>query len=310
MGHGCGSEKLTIQSGAGGIIPGTQILNRIQHLHPSRPNSPFRLINHRGGAFISLGAENLNLCLSQFFGKFRYRGEGAVDFCFPDTGENDTLALFSGGKAEGIGNGVLMSGGNTLVKRSENVSFFRAVSIQIVGKGRGKAHRGFRDHFGGKGDLRPHRLRPEDGADSQGQDDGSGNPCQRKAGSAVLPIAKTPSHGCPQLCCCMIALVHVHLNTPPDDRTEQALHQLPGGMLPGEHFVEHHTGSVKVGTGICLGKAILLRGGVAGGAHNSRIGIPGRIGYPGDIEVNEHQLAAPENQIFRLDIPVDDSCLM
>lgn len=81
-------------------------------------------------------------------------------------------------------------------------------------------------------------------------------------------------------------------------------------MLAGDHFVEHHTGGVEVSPGVGLGKAELLRGGVAGGAHDPGIGIVVGIGHPGDVEVDEHKLAAPENDVFRLDIPVDDARLV
>ena len=119
-----------------------------------------------------------------------------------------------------------------------------------------------------------------------------------------------PEDGCAQLCRCLIALVHIYFNAPFDDGTERPRRQGPGGVLPDEHFVEGHTGGVKVGAGIRLGKAVLLRRGIAGGAHDPRVAAVRRVGYPGDIKVDQHQLIAPQDQVFRFDIPVDDSGLV
>ena len=126
----------------------------------------------------------------------------------------------------------------------------------------------------------------------------------------MFPVAQPPGDGRVEFCCRVIAFVYVHFNAPSNHRAEGSLYQLPGGVLPGEHFIEHHTGGIQVGPGIRLGKAVLLRGGIAGGAHHPGIGIVGGVGNPGHVEVNEHGLAATENQVLRLDVPVDNPRLV
>ena len=81
--------------------------------------------------------------------------------------------------------------------------------------------------------------------------------------------------------------------------------QMLGGVLAGEHHVDENAQGVDVGADVRLGQAVLLRGGVAGGAQNLGVVTVLRLMQPGGVKVDEHRLRAPEHNVLRLHIPVD-----
>lgn len=103
----------------------------------------------------------------------------------------------------------------------------------------------------------------------------------------------------------LIALLRVHLGAPLDHPAQAALRQLPGGVLPGKHDVHQHAQGVDVRPGVGLGEAVLLRRGKAGGAQDHGVAFAARLVQPGGVKVDQHSLPFPEDDVFRLDVPVD-----
>ena len=83
-----------------------------------------------------------------------------------------------------------------------------------------------------------------------------------------------------------------------------SLGQIAGRMLAGEHDVDEDAQGIDVRTDIRLGQAVLLRSGEAGGTQNLCVGGVFQLVKPGGVEVDEDGIVTPENDIFRLDIPV------
>lgn len=103
----------------------------------------------------------------------------------------------------------------------------------------------------------------------------------------------------------MIALLRTYLGASLDHPAQAALRQIPGGMLPGKHEVYQNTQGVNVRPGVGLGEAVLLRRGEASGAQNHGVAFMGRLVQPGGVKVDQHRIPPPENDVFRLYVPVD-----
>ena len=100
-----------------------------------------------------------------------------------------------------------------------------------------------------------------------------------------------------------VALVHVNFNAALDHRAEPAHNQTLGRVLARQHFVEQNAKRVDVPPAE-FRRRILLRRGVAGGAHDLGVRAVLRLYHPGNVKVDEHGHTAPQENVFRLDIPV------
>lgn len=77
-------------------------------------------------------------------------------------------------------------------------------------------------------------------------------------------------------------------------------------MLACEHLVDDDAYGIDVGPLVRLGKAILLRRGVPGGTQQPGVRACAGLGHPGGVKVDQHRIATPQQDVLRLDIPVDD----
>ena len=75
-------------------------------------------------------------------------------------------------------------------------------------------------------------------------------------------------------------------------------------MLAGKHLIDQDTHGIDVRPCVCLGESVLFRRRVAGSSHDLGICVVFRFHQTGHIKIDEHRFIAPDDNIFRLDIPV------
>ena len=97
---------------------------------------------------------------------------------------------------------------------------------------------------------------------------------------------------------------------PLDHPPQASLCQSPGGVLTGEHDVEHDTQGVDIRPSVGLCKAKLLRGGIAHRAEDLCILSACGVILPGGVKVNEDGGPASEKDIPWLHIPMDNTSAM
>ena len=77
------------------------------------------------------------------------------------------------------------------------------------------------------------------------------------------------------------------------------------GVLAGEHHVDEHAQRIDVRPGIGLGDAVLLRRGKAHRVQDLGVIFQRRLVEPGGVKVDENGVPAPQNDVLRLDVPMD-----
>ena len=104
-----------------------------------------------------------------------------------------------------------------------------------------------------------------------------------------------------------VSFLGIHPGAFLNNAAQPSAGQLLGGVPAREQDVQQHPQGVDVRPLVGLGDAVLLRSGIAGGAQD--LGVPADLILedPGGVEVDEDRLVSPEDDVFCLDVPVDDA---